>query len=76
MTTNSSPSRSLLRGIGVLYILLIVTMAVATIVEHVIGSEATHSMIYGSWWFVGLWAMLVATGTTCPIRQTRRKHIS
>ena len=76
MTTNSSPSRSLLRGIGVLYILLIVTMAVATIVEHAIGSEATHSMIYGSWWFVGLWAMLVATGTTWLIRQLRRKPIS
>lgn len=76
MTTNSSPSRSLLRGIGALYILLIVTMAVATIVEHAIGSEATHSMIYGSWWFVGLWAMLVATGTTWLIRQLRRKPIS
>ena len=76
MTTNSSPSRSLLRGIGILYILLIVTMAVATIVEHAIGSEATHSMIYGSWWFVGLWAMLVATGTTWLIRQLRRKPIS
>ena len=76
MTINSSPNRSLLRGIGILYILLIVTMAVATIVEHAIGSEGTHSMIYGSWWFVGLWAMLVVTGTMWLLRQLRRRPVS
>ncbi|WP_419033687.1 cytochrome c biogenesis protein CcsA [Dysgonomonas gadei] len=38
---------------------LSVIMALATFVEKSHGSEYTYSHIYGSWWFSGLWGLLV-----------------
>lgn len=33
-------------------------MAAATFVEKFRGTEFVHASVYGSWWFVGLWAVL------------------
>lgn len=43
-----------------LYTLLIVCMGVATFVEKSHGTEFTATAIYGSWWFITLWALLIA----------------
>ena len=45
----------------VLYALVIVCMAAATIVEKYQGSDFVGSHIYGAWWFTLLWALLAAT---------------
>ena len=39
-------------------IALIVAMAAGTFVEKFHGSDYALSHVYGSWWFVGLWALL------------------
>lgn len=44
----------------IIYILLIVCMATATIVEKYKGTEFVFNKIYGAWWFAALWAMGVA----------------
>ncbi|MBR4911338.1 MAG: cytochrome c biogenesis protein CcsA, partial [Bacteroidales bacterium] len=41
-----------------LLITLIVAMAAGTIVERFHGNEYALSHVYGSWWFVALWALL------------------
>ena len=41
-----------------LLIALIVAMAAGTIVERFHGNEYALSHVYGSWWFVALWALL------------------
>lgn len=43
-----------------LYVLLIVVMAAATIIENIKGTPFVQQSIYGSWWFSLLWALLVA----------------
>ena len=50
-----------IRHIGsVLVIILIVVLAAGTIVEKLHGSEYALSHVYGTWWFVGLWALVAA----------------
>jgi ABC-type transport system involved in cytochrome c biogenesis permease subunit len=44
--------------ISVLVILLIAVLAAGTIVEKLHGSEYALSHMYGTWWFVGLWALM------------------
>ena len=41
-----------------LLIALIVAMAAGTVVEMLHGNEYALSHVYGSWWFVALWALL------------------
>ncbi|MGI6222238.1 MAG: cytochrome c biogenesis protein CcsA [Prevotella sp.] len=77
MTTNRNVSRSwLLRSVGFLYILLVITLAVATLVEHYIGTPATHDLIYGSGWFIALWALLVAAGSAWLFFRLRHMPLS
>lgn len=42
--------------------LLTAVLAVATFTEPVIGSETTHRMFYGAWWFRILWGALALSG--------------
>ena len=42
----------------VLIIILIAVLAAGTIVEKLHGSEFALSHVYGTWWFVGLWALV------------------
>ena len=41
------------------YLFLILSMAGATILEKFRGSQYAASAVYGSWWFILLWALLV-----------------
>ena len=38
-----------------LYIVVVVVMATATIVENYQGTEFVAQHIYGAWWFSALW---------------------
>ncbi len=43
---------------SVLIIILIAVLAAGTVVEKLHGSEFALSHVYGTWWFVGLWAVV------------------
>ena len=42
----------------VLIIILIAVLAAGTIIEKLHGSEFALAHVYGTWWFVGLWALV------------------
>ncbi|MBP5496677.1 MAG: cytochrome c biogenesis protein CcsA [Bacteroidales bacterium] len=46
--------------LSVLLVALIGAMAAGTVVERFHGNEYALSHVYGSWWFVALWALLAA----------------
>ena len=48
---------------AVLYVLIIVLMATASVIENYKGTPFTHQYIYGSWWFSLTWALLTGFGT-------------
>lgn len=48
--------------IFILYVLTLVSMGTATIIERNHGTTYAHETIYGAWWFVALWAALAALG--------------
>ena len=55
--------------IFILYILVLVCMAAATIVEKSQGTDYVHAHYYGAWWFILIWAALAAFGAFHIIRQ-------
>lgn len=59
-----------------LYTLLIVCMGSATIVEKVHGSESAHSAIYGTWWFIGMWAALSLLSLAYLVKRKLHKRIA
>lgn len=51
-------------------------MAAATFVEKFRGTEFVHASVYGSWWFVGLWAVLVLLAVAYFVgRRVRRASV-
>ncbi len=44
-----------------IYTLLIVCMAAATVIEKIYGTDYVTASIYGSWWFIALWASLAVS---------------
>lgn len=46
----------------ILYILILVYMAAASIVEKTEGTDYAHVHYYGAWWFILIWAALAALG--------------
>ena len=44
--------------VSVLVIILIAVLAVGTVVERLHGSDFALGHVYGTWWFVGLWALM------------------
>ena len=44
--------------VSVLTIILIAVLAADTVVEKLHGSEFALTHVYGTWWFVGLWALV------------------
>ena len=52
-----------------LYILVLVCMAAATIVEKSQGTDYAHTHYYGAWWFILLWAVLAALGAFYIIKR-------
>ena len=51
-----------------LYVLVIVCMAAATVVEKYSGTDFVRSNVYGAWWFLLLWAVLTAAGVVYFLR--------
>lgn len=59
-----------------LYILILLVLAAATIVEHVWGTDFAHHNIYGAWWFTLLWAVGAAVAICWFIhRRVRRPQV-
>lgn len=58
-----------------LYIIIVVSMAAATIVEKNHGTDYAHQTVYGSWWFVALWTALTVLGIFY-ILKSRVKSVS
>lgn len=46
------------KPLEIIYVLLIVVMAAATVIEKVKGTLFVQQSVYGSWWFMALWALL------------------
>lgn len=55
--------------IFILYILVLVCMAAATIVEKSQGTDYAHTHYYGAWWFILIWAVLAAIGAFYIIKR-------
>lgn len=60
-----------------LTVIVIVILAAATVVEGTEGTPFVHRYIYGSWWFLAMWAAFAATGTALIIKKKlyRRKSV-
>lgn len=56
-----------------LYALVVIVMATATIVEKYHGTAVAKTTIYGSWWFVVLWALLVAMAVAYIVGRRMRR---
>lgn len=52
-----------------LYILVLLSMAVATIVEKSQGTDYVHAHYYGAWWFILMWAVMAALGVFYIIKR-------
>ena len=50
--------KSIRHIVSVLVIILIAVLAAGTVVEKLHGSEFALTHVYGTWWFVGLWALV------------------
>ena len=55
--------------IFILYILVLVCMAAATIVEKSQGTDYAHAHYYGAWWFILIWAVLADLGAFYIIKR-------
>ena len=57
--------------LSVLVIVLIAVLAAGTVVERLHGSDFALEHVYGTWWFVGLWALMagfmVAMAVKCKM---------
>ncbi len=60
------------RIIVALYILIVVCIALATVLEKYYGTSFVGSHIYGSWWFTALWAVL--TVASCAYMFSQRLY--
>lgn len=59
-----------------LYILTLIVLATATLIEHAEGTPFVSQYIYGAGWFSALWALLVIAGLVCIFRNSDlRKHL-
>lgn len=56
-----------------LYVMVIIAMAVATIVEKYHGTAFVAEHYYGAWWFISLWAMLTAVAVAWFLHRRVRK---
>ena len=56
-----------------LYILVLISMAVATIVEKSQGTDYVHAHYYGAWWFILMWAVIAALGAFYIIKRKLKR---
>ncbi len=59
--------------IFILYILVLVFMATATIVEKSQGTDYVHAHYYGAWWFILIWAAMTALSVFYIIKRKVRR---
>ena len=52
-----------------LYILIVVCIGLATIIEKYRGTTFVSEQIYGAWWFSALWAVLTVTACAYMLKQ-------
>ena len=62
--------------IYVLYILVIVCIGIATIIEKYKGTAFVGDNIYGAWWFALLWAMLAAASMSYMMQRRLYKRVA
>ena len=54
---------------------IVITLAAATVVEKLFGSEKVADLIYGAWWFVALWGIATVSMTAYIIQQKLYRKI-
>ena len=60
-----------------LYVLTLVVLATATVVEKSHGTDFAQSEVYGSWWFILMWAALAVSGAIYFLhRRVRRLWVA
>ncbi len=59
---------------SILMILLIVALSAGTVIEKLHGSDSASSRIYGSWWFIALWAAFATIGAVLTFRNKNWKR--
>ena len=59
--------------VSVLMILLIAVLAAGTIVEKLHGTDFASSHVYGTWWFVALWAVFLVVAAILTFRDNNWK---
>ena len=69
-------NRKLKRLIFTLYILLVVCIGFATVVEKYRGTAFVGEHIYGAWWFSALWAVLTVASLAYIMKQHLYKRMA
>lgn len=59
----------------ILITILIVVLATGTVLERLYGSDYALSHVYGSWWFVALWALFAVVGAVLTFRDKNWKNL-
>ena len=59
---------------SILITLLIIALAAGTVVEKFHGSDYAISHVYGSWWFIALWALFAIAGAVITFRNKNWKN--
>lgn len=54
--------------------LLMLSMALATVIERLYGRDSAWGTIYGSWWFMVLWGVLVLSSLTYLFKKRLRQR--
>ena len=49
-----------------LFFIICLVLAAATCVEQARGTAEAHRLVYGTWWFVLLWALAAAVSLAAP----------
>ena len=60
---------------SVLVIVLIAVLAAGTVVERLHGSDFALEHVYGTWWFVGLWALMAGLMVTMAVKYRMWKRM-
>lgn len=62
--------------VSVLVIVLIAVMAAGTVIEKLHGSDMALAHVYGTWWFVGLWALLAGLMVVMAVKYRMWKRVA
>lgn len=62
--------------ISVLVIVLIAVLAAGTVVERLHGSDFALEHVYGTWWFVGLWALMAGLMVYMAVKYRMWKRVA